>query len=64
MMPAAPAFQTLIDRYRNEGGGRTVRGALPVDVAFPSIGPSLFIASELTSEIQAPSFDVAIQRIK
>ena len=64
MMPAAPAFQTLIDRYRNEGGGRTVRGALPVDVAFPSIGPSLFIASELTSETQAPSFDVAIQRIK
>ena len=57
-------FQLLIDRYKNEGGGRTVRGALPVDVAFPSIGPSLFIASELTAEGQTPSFDLAIRRIK
>ena len=57
-------FQKLIDRYRNEGGGRTVRGALPIDVAFPSIGPSLFMASELTAEGQAPSFDLSIRRIK
>jgi hypothetical protein len=70
-LPAAPAmpppsggFQLLIDRYKNEGGGRTVRGALPVEVAFPSIGPSLFIASELTAEGQAPSFDLSIRRIK
>ena len=57
-------FQKLIDRYRNEGGGRTVRGALPIDVAFPSIGPSLFMASELAAEGQAPSFDLSIRRIK
>jgi hypothetical protein len=57
-------FQLLIDRYKNEGGGRTVRGALPVEVAFPSIGPSLFIASELTAEGQTPSFDLSIRRIK
>jgi hypothetical protein len=56
--------QTLIDRYRNEGGGRMVRGTLPVEVAFPSMGPSLFMASELTAEGQAPSFDLAIRRIK
>ncbi|HEX6161806.1 MAG TPA: hypothetical protein VFZ31_00470 [Vicinamibacterales bacterium] len=71
MSPAAPpapiptgALQLLIDRYRNEGGGRTVRGALPVDVEFPSIGPSLFIASELTAEGQTPTFDLSIRRIK
>jgi hypothetical protein len=56
--------QTLIDRYRNEGGGRTVRGTLPVEVTFPSMGPSLFMASELTAEGQAPSFDLIIRRIK
>jgi hypothetical protein len=76
--PAAPAppiraldvegksaqFQILIDRYRNEGGGRTVAGSLPVDVMFPMLGPSLFLASELTAESQAPSIDLTIRRIK
>jgi hypothetical protein len=71
--PAAPSppmplpsggFQLLIDRYRNEGGGRTVRGALPVEVDFPTIGPFLFIASELTAEGHTPSFDLSIRRIK
>jgi hypothetical protein len=64
MQPPTPGFQLLIDRYRNEGGGRTVRGALPVDVVFPSMGPSLFLAAELTAEAQAPSFDLTIRRIK
>ena len=56
-------MKQLIDRYRNEGGGRTVRGALPVDVTFPSMGPSLFMAAELTAEAQSPSIDLAIRRI-
>ena len=64
MPPPASGFQTLIDRYRNEGGGRTVKGELPVDVMFPSMGPALFVASELTAEAQAPSIDLAIRRIK
>lgn len=65
-MPPPPqmAMKTLIDRYRDEGGGRTVRGALPVDVAFPGMGPSMFLASELTAEGQVPSIDLAIRRIK
>ena len=29
-VPPDGGFQKLIDRYRNEGGGRTVRGALPI----------------------------------
>jgi hypothetical protein len=57
-------FQKLIDRYRNEGGGRTVAGSLPVEVAFPRLGPSLFMASELTAELKAPSIDLSIRRIK
>lgn len=69
--PVAPApdqlssnFKTLIDRYRNEGGGRTVRGVLPVDVTFPSMGPSLFVVSELTAESTTPSIVLSIRRIK
>ena len=54
----------LIDRYRNEGGGRAITGTLPVDVTFPAIGPSLFMAAELTAESAAPSIDLAIRRIK
>ncbi len=57
-------FQMLIDRYRNEGGGRTVSGALPIDVTFPEMGPSLFMASELTAESGTPSIDFQIRRIK
>ena len=30
-------FKKLIDRYRNEGGGRTVSGTLPVSVTFPAL---------------------------
>jgi hypothetical protein len=59
-----PSLQSLIDRYRLEGGGRTIRGALPVDVAFPSMGPSLFVAAELTAEAQSPSIELTIRRIK
>lgn len=58
------ALKSLIDRYRDEGGGRTVRGSLPIDVTFPSIGPSLFVASELTPESQSPSIDFTIRRAK
>jgi hypothetical protein len=61
---ATKSLDLLVQRYRNESGGRTVRGALPVDVAFPSLGPSMFIAAELTAESQSPSIDLSIRRIK
>ena len=57
-------MKQLIDRYRDEGGGRTVRGALPVEVTFPKVGPSIFIASELTAEAQSPSIGLSIRRVK
>ena len=58
------ALKQLIDRYRDEGSGRTVTGALPVDVTFPDLGPVVFLASELTPESQASSINLAVRRIK
>jgi len=57
-------FRMLIDRYRNEGGGRTVSGALPIDVSFPMMGPSLFMAAELTAELSTPSIDLSVHRVR
>jgi hypothetical protein len=55
-------LQALVERFRNEAGGRTVVGALPVHVTFPQFGPSVFLASELTAESSAPSIEVAFKR--
>ena len=60
----ASGLQALVDRFRAETGGRTVAGALPVHVAFPIFGPSLFVASELTAEAQAPSLELGFKRTK
>jgi hypothetical protein len=60
---AAAGLQTLVDRFRNEGGGRTVIGSLPVHVTFPAFGPALFLASELTAESQSPSVEMAFKRV-
>ena len=55
-------LQVLVDRFRNEAGGRTVVGALPVHVTFPQFGPSVFLASELTAESNAPSIELTFRR--
>jgi hypothetical protein len=60
----AAGLQALVDRFRAESGGRTVAGALPVHVTFPIFGPSLFVASELTAEAQAPSLELGFKRRK
>ena len=61
---AAGGLQALVERFKNEGGGRTIVGSLPVRVAFPSFGPSVFLASELTAEASAPSVDLLVKRVK
>jgi hypothetical protein len=58
----ASKLQALVERFRNEAGGRTVVGALPVHVTFPQFGPSLFLASELTAESNASSIELAFRR--
>jgi hypothetical protein len=60
----AAGLQALVDRFRAESGGRTVAGALPVHVSFPIFGPSMFVASELTAEAQAPSLELGFKRTK
>jgi hypothetical protein len=71
--PPAPArpparvggqLQALVDRFKNDGGGRTIVGSLPVRATFPSIGPSIFLASELTAEATAPAVDLIVRRAK
>jgi hypothetical protein len=71
--PAAPrpgnerdqeALNALADRFRAESGGRVAAGSLPVRAAFPAVGPSIHLASELTPEGQAPSIDFAFKRTR
>ena len=59
---AQAATQALVDRYRARADARKPAANLPVAVAFPAIGPSLFLVSELTSENQVPSMDLSYQR--
>jgi hypothetical protein len=61
---AAGGLQVLIERFKNEPGGRTVVGSLPVRVAFPAFGPSVFLASELTAEASTPSVDLLVKRAR
>lgn len=55
-------LQALVDRFRDEGGGRTVVGVLPVQVTFPAFGPSIFLASELTAESRVPVIELTFRR--
>jgi hypothetical protein len=55
-------LQRLVDRFRNESVGRLSVGSLPVHVTFPSVGPSLFLASELTAEASGPFIELAVRR--
>jgi hypothetical protein len=59
---AAVRLQNLVDRFNNEAGGRTVMGSLPVPVAFPDFGPSIFLVSELTPEAHAASVELAFRK--
>jgi hypothetical protein len=58
----ASSLESLIDQYRVSAGPRTVVGALPVTVAFPDVGPSLFMAAELTSESTSPVVQLSLRR--
>jgi hypothetical protein len=57
-------FDALIERFRSEGGLRTVTGTLPVLVDFPELGPSLFVAAELSAEGTAPVLHVNVKRTR
>ena len=54
-------MKVLLDKLQTEAG-HTREGAIPVSIAFPSIGPSLFFEAELTAEAQSPSLDLEYRR--
>lgn len=61
---SSSGLQALVDRFRTDVGGRTSVGTLPVHVAFPNFGSSVFLAAELTPESHAPALAFAFKRIR
>ena len=57
----AKNLQALMDRFQKEAG-RTRAGVIPIAIAFPAIGPSVFLAAELTPEALSPSLDIVYHR--
>ena len=56
------ATQALVDRYRARSDARKTAEALPIRVSFPSLGPSLFLVSELTGESKGAVIDLSYQK--
>jgi hypothetical protein len=56
--------QVLVDRYRESNLSRTPAASLPLRVTFPTVGPSMFLVSELTGEGQAPRIELSYQKDK
>jgi hypothetical protein len=54
-------MKVLLEKLQKEAG-HTREGAIPIAIAFPSIGPSLFLEAELTAEAQSASFDLGYRR--
>jgi hypothetical protein len=69
--PAAPRpsseresadVKMLMENFRKETG-KSVAGVVPVQVRVPDIGPSFFVAAELTAEAHAPTLDFHYKRL-
>lgn len=59
---AAQAFnQALVDKFRARSTGAGAKAG-PVRVGFPALGPSLYLAAELTGENAAPVIQMGYQR--
>src|SRR5439155_17312013 len=58
------ATQALLDTFKAKSLAGKVTGILPINVAFPAFGPSIFLVSELTSENQFPAAQFNFQRDK
>ncbi len=54
-------LKALLDRLQKEVG-RTRQGVIPIAIVFPAIGPSMFLAAELTPETLSPSVDIQYRR--
>jgi hypothetical protein len=56
--------QALVDRYRARSGPGRSAETVPVRVSFPSVGPSMFLVSELTGESQGAVIQLSYQKAK
>jgi hypothetical protein len=66
-MPASlsqNAAQALVDRYRARSGPGRPADAASSEVSFPSVGPSMFLVSELTGEGQTAVIELSYQKAK
>jgi hypothetical protein len=61
---ASDATKLLVSRLRDNKRASTPARNLPLRVAFPHFGPSIFLISELTSENQTPVIELDFQRNK
>jgi hypothetical protein len=62
--PASTGTQALIDGYRNRVANSRSAPALPAKVTFPSVGPTVFLVSELTGEGQGAVVEFEFQKDK
>jgi hypothetical protein len=60
----AASTQALLDGFRARSSARRPAEAVPVDVAFPAIGPMLYLVSELTGENKAAVINLEYQEDK
>jgi hypothetical protein len=58
----ADSAQSLVDRFRKDTG-RTTAGTMPVKITIPELGPSFFVAAELTAESHAAVLDLNYKRV-
>jgi len=58
------ATRALLDTFKAKSLAGKVTGILPINVAFPAFGPSIFLVSELTSENQSSAAQFNFQRDK
>jgi hypothetical protein len=59
---AAAMADELVSQFRKSGAARTLTGPLPLVMPFPEFGPTMFLVSELTAEMQSPSFEFSYKR--
>jgi hypothetical protein len=52
----------LIEQYRKDAGVRAIAGPLPLTIPFPRFGASVFLMSELTAELTAPTLEFSYKR--
>jgi hypothetical protein len=59
---AARELRTLVDRFQREALGARAAGVLPVAIAFPEVGPMVYLAAELTPEGSSPLASFTFKR--